>query len=171
MSLDFFDQNISLDGVTGHTLYSADELALLYQAADAYDIPNIRELCKQQFTQIAPKDAFEVSIQLQLHEEKVPLNENTKKSNFQSEILKKMTFQDIEAYLKKGITDLVLSPADAAVIIEKCKEAETARIRCTNCGSTDIGQNNRNNGYNNGYNGYYNCSGCHTQFHWNPRKN
>lgn len=82
MSLDFFYQNISLDGVTGHTLYSADELALLYQAADAYDIPNIRELCKQQFTQIAPKDAFEVSIQLQLHEEKVPLNENTKKKQF-----------------------------------------------------------------------------------------
>ena len=137
-------------GITDHKLYSAKMLTDLYRAADCYDIPIIRQLCSQQFTQIAPKEAFEISIELELWKEK-------------SEILKNMSFEDIENYLNKGITKLVLSPVDVAVIVEKCKEAEEKKIHCPYCHATDCVQDR------NYSNNYYRCNKCNNRFQWNPK--
>lgn len=122
--------------MTAPTLYSVNELVVLYQVGDGYDIPLIRDLCKQQLLKLKPADGLEAAIQFGLHDEKVcsPFL-NPEKWDFQSKILKKMSFEEIQKYLKKGITDLVLSPADAAVIVEKCLQTKKKHqcLSCTLC--------------------------------------
>ena len=71
-----------------------------------------------------------------------------------------MLFGDIEAYLKQGSQELAFSPADAAIIVEKCKEAKQRKVRCAGYGSTDIvAKKNRKTGVISKH-----CNGCGTFF-------
>lgn len=85
--------------------------------------------------------------------------ESKTNSIFQSEVLKKMTVEDIETYLKTGVTGMIFTPADALVIIQKCQEAEKKKTCCSRCGSTDV-QGRRT------YSGQIVCNRCEYQVRW-----
>lgn len=93
-----------------------DKYVELQKAGDRYEIPLVRQYARHLFSLFAPEDGLDACIKLGFDE-------------YKTELLKRMSYKDIDTYLKKETPGLAFSSADAAILLQKGREPKKETLR------------------------------------------